>query len=142
MSQLSAITNTCVRIVGAILEPIPGIDSARIIRQGRSKVMKFDSSPESAPEVAQRRCLGSYAKAEGYGAYGVGNTTGVNGGGFAKCSLCNGYVPTVIHYTAQGKREGWVIDDHYIYALRQCAECDGGIWDDHYLCEECRIDPK
>lgn len=133
MSRLSAITNTCVRIVGAILEPIPGIDSAVIIRRGRSKVMKFDSSPLSGPSIDQRRCLGSYSDAKGYGAYGVGNS-----GGFAKCEVCEGYVPTVIHYTTQGKREGWVIDEHYIYASRQCAECNGGIWDDHYLCEDCR----
>lgn len=97
------------------------------IRRGRGgKDIIFNEEPEKALKWAQRRCPGTYTQADF-------DDLSQN-----KCPICNQWCSTVSHYTYKGRRLGSVLEEHFCDAIRQCAECDGGIWDDHYLCEECR----
>lgn len=114
------------KLVRFLFEPLPGVPSQYIYRRGRLRDIYHDSKPPSPASVAQRRCLGSFANEWD------------DECGRPFCKVCDKSVDLVSNYDQGGHFNGMIVGVHHCDALRQCGNCDSGIWDEHYLCDQCR----
>lgn len=110
-----------------LFEKLDGVPSMHVHRDQGVKTIYHDYVPSGPASVAEKRCLGSYSdKWE-------------DECGAVFCSVCGQRAALGTQFDKNGKRLSPVVALHYTPAIRYCAECDSGIWDEHYLCEVCRV---